>query len=239
LKMSLKKGIGTGQLQILFPRDKAGGHGEKKNARSCKSSGIKNRHKERAMNGIEVFDSAMTFDEAVAGCPAPQAVVSALCLMEVSYYGFDGRLHGGQLLVHASLEEDLRELFALIRETRFPLYSVIPIVRFGWSDEASMAADNSSAFNYRFIAGTERLSRHAAGLAVDLNPFQNPVIYENGEIHPPGALYRPETPGTLTEGSPVVQAFLRRGWNWGGHFQHLRDYHHFEKDATMLKPTWA
>ncbi len=192
--------------------------------------------KKYPMNGIEVFDSAMTFDEAVAGCPAPRAVVSALRLMEVSYCGFDGRLHGGQLLVHASLEEDLRELFALIREACFPLYSVIPIVRYGWSDEASMAANNSSAFNYRFIAGTERLSRHAAGLAVDLNPFQNPVIYEDCEIQPPGAVYQPEAPGTLTESSPVVQAFLRRGWHWGGHFQHLRDYHHFEKDAIPSFP---
>ena len=183
------------------------------------------------MNEIAVSDSAMTFREAVSGCPAPEAVLAALCLVDVSYYGFDGRLHGGQLLVHSSVERDIHEIFSLIREARFPLRSVIPIARYDWSDEASMAANNSSAFNYRFIAGTRRLSRHASGLAVDFNPFQNPVVYENGAILPPGALYRPEAPGALTESSPVVHAFLRLGWRWGGHFLHIRDYHHFEKQT--------
>jgi len=179
-----------------------------------------------------VSDSALTFAEAVSGSPAPESVLATLRLIEVAYYGFDGRLHTGQLVVSSAVEEDVREIFSLIREVRFPLNSVIPIVRYNWSDEASMAANNSSAFNYRLIAGTNRLSLHAPGVAVDLNPFQNPVLYENGQILPPGAIYRPEAPGTLTESSPVVEAFLRRGWRWGGHFLHFRDYHHFEKTTV-------
>jgi len=179
-------------------------------------------------------DSAMTFAEAVDGCPDPETIVAELCLVEVSYYGFDGMLHAGQLVVSSTVAEDVRGIFSLIREVHFPLNSVIPIVRYDWSDEASMAANNSSAFNYRFIAGTERLSRHAHGLAVDLNPRLNPVIYQSGEIQPPGAIYQPRTPGTLTESSPVVQAFLRLDWRWGGHFQHIRDYHHFEKVSGHL-----
>jgi len=178
-----------------------------------------------------VVDSAMTFAEAVSGCPAPETILADLRLVEVSYYGFDGMLHAGQLVVSSAVAADVRKIFSLIREVRFPLNSVIPIVRYDWSDDASMAANNSSAFNYRFIAGTERLSRHALGLAVDLNPRLNPVIYQSGEIQPPGAVYRPGAPGALAESSPVVQAFLQRGWRWGGHFQHIRDYHHFEKGS--------
>lgn len=92
-----------------------------------------------------------------------------------------------------------------------------------------MAADNSSAFNYRTIAGTERLSRHAAGRAVDINPRLNPAIYADGRIVPAEGLYRPGISGTLTEGDSVVSAFLERGWRWGGNFVHVRDCHHFEK----------
>jgi hypothetical protein len=98
-----------------------------------------------------------------------------------------------------------------------------------------MEANNSSAFNYRFIAGTQKLSNHASGLAVDLNPFQNPFIYGTGKIQPSGAVYRLDAPGTLTELSPILQAFLERGWQWGGHFQGFLDYHHFEKNGNHLE----
>jgi len=174
-------------------------------------------------------DSDLTFAEAVSGSSVPGSVLDDLRLVEVAYYGFDGRLHTGQLVVSSAVEQDVREIFSLILEIRFPLNSVIPIVRYGWSDEASMEANNSSAFNYRFIAGTDRLSRHALGMAVDLNPRQNPVIYEDGQILPSGAIYSPGTPGTLTELSPIVEAFLQRGWFWGAYFRNFRDYHHFER----------
>ena len=107
-----------------------------------------------------------------------------------------------------------------------------PIVRYGWSDEASMAADNTSAFNYRLIAGTDRLSRHATGRALDINPRRNPAVYPDGRIAPAGAVYRPGSPGTFTGEHPVVLAFRERGWRWGGDFTHLQDYHHFEKRAS-------
>ena len=92
-----------------------------------------------------------------------------------------------------------------------------------------MAADNSSAFNYRLIAGTDRLSRHALGCAVDINPRENPAVYPDNRIAPPGAVWRPEKPGTFTADHPVVRTFREKGWLWGGDFTHLRDYHHFEK----------
>lgn len=176
----------------------------------------------------------MTFAEAVSGSPVPKSILATLRLVEVFHFGFDGRLHSGQLVVSSRVEEDVRQIFSLIEEVRFPLHSVIPVVRYNWSDDASMAANNSSAFNYRVIAGTNRLSRHALGLAIDLNPFQNPMIDETGQILPPGALYRPEAPGALAESSPVVQAFLQRGWRWGGHFRHISDYHHFEYPEISL-----
>lgn len=169
------------------------------------------------------------FAEAVAGTTAPAETLEQLSLLSLRHLGFDGRWHRGQLVVRRELAAELAEIFALMEALRFPVAQVTPIVRYHWSDEASMAADNSSAFNYRLIAGTTRLSLHAEGRAIDINPRENPAIYPDGRVAPPGAVWRPESPGTFSANTPVVQAFLARGWRWGGHFTHIRDYHHFEK----------
>lgn len=180
-----------------------------------------------------VVDSAMDFAGAVADTAAPPEVVGALQLIDVRYRGFDGRLHLGQLVVHRELAADLREIFSRMERWGFPIGRAVPIMRYGWSDEASMAADNTSAFNYRPIAGTERLSCHATGRAIDINPFRNPAVYPDGRIAPAGAVYRPGAPGTFTGGDPVVLAFREHGWRWGGDLTHLRDYHHFEKPGAF------
>jgi peptidoglycan L-alanyl-D-glutamate endopeptidase CwlK len=180
-------------------------------------------------DGSVVVESAMGFAEAVAGTAAPRETLESLSLIDLRYLGFDGRPHRGQIVVHRELAVEVGEIFALMEQWRFPIAGVVPIVRYGWSDEASMAADNSSAFNYRTIAGTDRLSRHALGRAVDINPRENPAVYPDGRIAPAGAVYRPGSPGTFTDGHPAVCAFIERGWRWGGHFDDMRDYHHFEK----------
>jgi peptidoglycan LD-endopeptidase CwlK len=180
-----------------------------------------------------IVDSAMDFAEAVAGSAAPPEVLRVLCLIAVRYCGFDGRLHRGQIVVHRELTEEIRGIFARMEQWRFPIGRAVPIVRYGWSDEASMAADNTSAFNYRRIAGTDRLSRHATGRALDINPFRNPAVHPDGRLEPAGARYRPGDPGTFTGDDPVVLAFRERGWRWGGDFTHLMDYHHFEKSGAV------
>jgi len=179
--------------------------------------------------GDVIVDSKLDFAGAVAGTAAPPEVVAPLCLIDVRYFGFDGFRHRGQLLVHRELAAEVEDLFAVMETMAFPIAGAVPIVRFGWSDEASMAADNSSAFNYRAVAGTDRLSSHATGRAVDINPRRNPAFYPDGRIAPAGGLYLPGAPGTFAGGHPAVRAFLERGWRWGGNFSRVRDYHHFEK----------
>jgi peptidoglycan L-alanyl-D-glutamate endopeptidase CwlK len=179
--------------------------------------------------GRIIVDSQMSFTEAIDGTKAPDHVIRELCLVDVLYYSFDGKLHQGQLIVHQSVRQEVEEIFALMRSERFPVARVVPIVRYGWSDNASMADNNTSAFNYRRVAGTRRLSRHATGHAVDINPVQNPVIYQNGRISPKDAVYQPGAGGTLSANSSVVRAFIDRGWCWGGHFRTMMDHHHFQK----------
>lgn len=176
-----------------------------------------------------IIDSAMSFAEAVAGSNAPLEIIDSLSMVDVTYYSFDGKLHQGQMVVDARLEDDVYEIFRLIQSIKFPVGKVIPIVAYGWKDEDSMDDNNSSSFNFRVIAGTAKLSLHSFGRAVDINPLQNPVIYPDGVIAPGGAVYRPDNMGAFSARHPVVRTFIEKGWHWGGNFRQPKDYHHFEK----------
>jgi hypothetical protein len=175
-----------------------------------------------------VVDSDLTFDQAMAGRKVPQDVRRSLRLVSVVYLGFDGRRHRGQLVVSASVSSEVQEIFAELERVRFPIEAVVPVAVYGWDDESSMTANNTSAFNYRTVAGSTRLSNHAYGLAIDINPFLNPAV-QNGRADPPGARYSPSTRGTIVAGGPVVRSFTARGWEWGGDWRSLKDYQHFEK----------
>lgn len=176
-----------------------------------------------------IVDSRMTLEEALERSPTPPDIIKEMCLIDVSYRAFDGMRHQGQLVIHRLLRDEIISLFELMEKIGFPVAKAVPIAAYGWSDSDSMADNNSSAFNYRYVAGTDRLSRHAIGYAVDINPLLNPVVYENGRTVPPGALHEPDRPGTLFDGHPIVNAFVALGWRWGGHFHSTLDYHHFEK----------
>ena len=176
-----------------------------------------------------IVDSAISFSEAIEGTNAPLEIVDSLALIDVLYYCFDGLRHQGQIIVNNDLEDDVYEIFALIKKTKFPVGRVIPIVAYLWDDHSSMASNNSSAFNFRVIERTTKLSLHSFGRAVDINPVQNPVIYPHGFIAPEGAKYSPSNAGTFSAKNTVVQEFIKRGWHWGGNFEQPKDYHHFEK----------
>src|SRR5512137_1765104 len=96
-----------------------------------------------------IIDSAMSFAEAVDGSTAPLEVIDALSMVDVTYYSFDGLRHSGQIVVDARLEDDIYEIFQLIEQLKFPVGKVVPIVAYRWDDEASMADNNSSSFNFR------------------------------------------------------------------------------------------
>ncbi len=176
-----------------------------------------------------IIDCNMTFEEAIRGTKAPKEVIDNLILINVRYYSTDNKLHQGQLVIHKDLEQDILEIFDIILNTRFPIAKAIPIIKYNWSDDASMQDNNTSAFCYRNIAGTNRLSNHSFGKAIDINPYFNPVVYPDGKVSPKGAIYDTAKAGTLTESNPVVQAFKERGWRWGKYFSKYADYHHFDK----------
>lgn len=186
---------------------------------------------------VPIIDSKMTEKEAFDGLNprCPEEIRKSQKIVTVRYYSSGNSIHQGQLLVDGELEKDIMAVFELALQQHFPIHSVIPISdkRFRkdgrWDDDLSMEANNTSAFNYRSITGSSsRLSKHAYGRAIDINPFQNPYI-KGDTILPEGAEYDPNVDGTLTPGHPVVHAFLRLGWEWGGNWTSCKDYQHFEK----------
>lgn len=175
----------------------------------------------------------MTFEESLEGVSedCPGWITDNQVLMDVAFVGFDGEVHFGQLVVDARVVVDLQLVFTQMLLTGFPLESVVPICEYGWDDGLSMADNNTSGFNYRTVAGTDRLSRHAYGLAIDINPVQNP--YCTGDrISPAGAVHDPSVSGTLYAGHPVVLLFKELGWRWGGDWTE-KDYQHFD---LQIKP---
>lgn len=176
----------------------------------------------------KVYDSKMNFNEAVKGLDIPRQIIKDLLLVDVEYYSTDNRLHRGQVLVHKLLAVEIKEIFEEIKSARFPIYKAIPISIYQWSDSLSMLDNNTSCFNYRMVKGTRILSAHAKGKAIDINPFLNPQV-KNKKRSPEKAVYNPNIPGTLSESSPVVKAFKKRGWKWGGNWRTMKDYQHFEK----------
>ncbi len=166
-------------------------------------------------------------DEALAGKEIPEAIQKSLALVTVPYLSFEGKAGEGHVIVHRELADEVRDIFKELFEMRFPIRQIVPVSAYDWDDAASMAANNTSAFNYRFISGTNRLSNHSYGRAIDINPVQNPYVSRDGAVQPLGASYDREEPGTVT--AEVADIFRSRGWEWGGDWEQIKDWQHFEK----------
>lgn len=178
-----------------------------------------------------IVDSAMSREETLRPNPnfeISQEIFEQQVLINVVYKSFDGKFHQGQLVVHRDLEADIHDLFALIREIDFPVERAVPIVKYDFSDDASMNDNNSSGFNPRYKTGKTELSNHGLGRAIDINPKQNPYI-KGDQVEPLGAVYNLEIPGTIGPDHPIVKFLVARGWEWGGDWTSLKDYQHFEK----------
>ncbi|MCL2854761.1 MAG: M15 family metallopeptidase [Defluviitaleaceae bacterium] len=174
---------------------------------------------------VEIIDGSSFHGHAPFG-------LDFLTYLTISHWDFYGIHRQGHMIVAAEIGEEVLEIFEEIWEARFPVAQMQLIDFYGALDYYSMAANNSVAFNFRTIAGTNVLSRHAFGMAIDINPIQNPYI-RGATIWPAaGAAYLDRShvrPGMIVRGDVVYTAFISRGWIWGGNWQSPRDYHHFER----------
>lgn len=175
-----------------------------------------------------IIDCNYTFEEAIKGIEIPNSIIVQLTLVDVEYYSFDEKLHKGQIIINKKAVEDIKTIFDIVKTSRFPIAKVIPIVKYNWDDETSMNDNNTTAFNYRKVKGSKVLSSHSSGMAIDINPMQNPHI-KSGKINPSNGKYDIKAPGTILRDSKLVNEFVKRGWQWGGRWRSSKDYQHFEK----------
>ncbi|WKG02722.1 M15 family metallopeptidase [Mycolicibacterium sp. HK-90] len=164
------------------------------------------------------------------GCPVSPADLRRISL---SYLGFDGRPHRGELVVHRDAVSDVIAIFARLYSARFPIERMRTVDNYpDASDELSMQDNNTSAFNCRSLPSGS-WSLHAYGRAVDINPLLNPYFSASGDVQPSTArayLDRNRTEqGMIRDGDVVTRTFAEHGWRWGGHWRDPIDYQHFER----------
>jgi hypothetical protein len=162
------------------------------------------------------------------GCPVG---LDGLRYVRVSYIGFDGEPHTGELMVAASAVRAMRRAFATLYEARFPIRRMRLVDDYRGDDYASIEADNTSAFNCRRATGSTRWSDHAYGRAIDVNPIENPYVAADGSTaHRASVPYLKRSRhrrGMAYRGGVLVRAFARVGWGWGGTWSGPVDYQHF------------
>ncbi len=162
------------------------------------------------------------------GCPVP---LRDLRVITATHHGFDGRDHVGRVIVHRDVAPRILGVLRRLYVDGFPIRRMTPVDAFGGSDFRSIEADNTSAFNCRFIDGTTRYSEHAYGRAIDVNPIENPYVTRSGttshSASHPFVQRTPFRPGMAAEGHALVRVFDAIGWGWGGRWAGVKDYQHF------------
>ncbi len=167
------------------------------------------------------------------GCPVP---VSGLRMIEMTYWGMDDKAHpNGKLVVNASAADDLVGVFRKLYDDRYPIKRMEPVDVYRGDDFDSIEANNTSAFNCRNATGSGNWSQHAYGLAVDINPCENPYVTAAGRVaHDDCVKFRDrdrDDPGVIHAGDNVVRAFRSIGWGWGGTWSGTKDYQHFSSSG--------
>ena len=161
------------------------------------------------------------------GCPVP---LRDLRYLEVSRWGYDGKARIGELVVRRAHAWPMVGVFRKLFRARFPIRRMRLVDEYGADDNASMAANNTSAFNCRLATGGSSWSEHAYGRAIDINPIQNPYVKGGTVLPPAGRRFvdrKRKAQGMIHHGDVVVRAFAAIGWEWGGHWSSLKDYQHF------------
>jgi hypothetical protein len=161
------------------------------------------------------------------GCPVS---LRDLRLLTVQHWGFDGKVRTGRLIVHEDVSRHLVDVFRELYAAHFPIRRMVPVDAYGGSDFRSIEADNTSAFNCRYVDGATRWSEHAYGRAIDVNPIENPYVSGGRTSHAASRPYLDRAhhrPGMAYEGGALVRAFDAIGWGWGGRWTSAQDYQHF------------
>lgn len=158
-----------------------------------------------------------------------------LRLLHLLYKDINGDTCEGEMICNVAIADSLVDIFRQLYDNDYPIEKMVLIDEYGGDDDASMADNNTSCFNYREVSGTGKLSKHAYGLAVDLNPRYNPYIHkingetliepENGKEYADRSL---EFDYKIDEDDLAYKLFTGAGFTWGGSWKNSKDYQHFQ-----------
>ena len=156
--------------------------------------------------------------------------------LKVLHYNKEGEELEGELICHKDIADDLLAIFRELHRAKYPIERMVLIDEYDADDEASMRANNTSAFNFRPASGMRRLSKHSTGMAIDINPLYNPLVkHREGRtrVYPSTATpYIDRTqdfPYKIVKGDLCYRLFKKYGFSWGGDWRRSKDYQHFEK----------
>ena len=172
-------------------------------------------------------------------CTVP---LSDLRYLHVLHVGFDGKTHDGEIICNKYIADDLLEIFEALYEAKYPIEKIKLVDEYDADDEASMADNNSSSFNFRYISYTTKISKHGYGLAMDINTLYNPYVKTvNGKlsIEPANAAdyvdRSKDFDYKIDEDDLAYKLFIAHGFEWGGSWKSSKDYQHFEVPDSVVK----
>lgn len=167
----------------------------------------------------------------------PNIQLSDLRYVSVQHYGYDGKIKSGELVVNKKIAKKVVKIFYELYQEEYPIQQMKLIDCYDADDVKSMEANNTSAFNYRTVSGTTKLSNHAYGMAIDINPRINPYVKGNVVLPENGAAYKQRDvtkckgkykSNMIHKGDTAYQIFTKYGFEWGGSWHSSQDYQHFE-----------
>ena len=168
------------------------------------------------------------------GCPVSR---DNLRLLRIKHFDAKGVEHEGELVCNQLIADDLLAIFKELHRQHYPIERMRLIDHYDADDERSMRDNNTSCFCFRPVAGSTKISAHGRGMAVDINPLYNPCVRQrrDGTTSIQPATAKPYTNRRrnfnykISRGDLCYRLFTSHGFKWGGEWQSLKDYQHFEK----------
>lgn len=162
---------------------------------------------------------------------------SKLRYLTVKHFDAQGKEHQGELVCNKAIANDLIDIFRQLHQAHYPIERIELVDNYDANDERSMTANNTSCFCFRKITGSQRLSKHSMGMAIDINPLHNPCVSKRRDgsviIEPAaGKRYADRSKKSaykLKKGDLCYRLFKAHGFSWGGDWRSKKDYQHFEK----------
>ena len=179
---------------------------------------LEERYGDELEQWVRLEPSIITYDE--------------LRYLRVLHFGYDGYIYQGEIIVNEQVAQEVLDIFKELYAIQFPIQKMLVMSCYEGDDELSMQDNNTSGFNFRAVTNSNHYSKHAYGLAIDINPLVNPYIKGDVILPVNGEAYMDRNQhvlGMIHEDDCIVSIFKNYGWTWGGDWSSLKDYQHFQK----------